>query len=63
VYDNVLEACLNVSRCKELTTWGFTDRYNWVPKSFPGYGRALPFDSSYHSKPAFNSLLARLGQP
>jgi GH35 family endo-1,4-beta-xylanase/uncharacterized protein YjdB len=62
VYYNILNACLNVSRCRELTTWGFSDRYNWVPKSFPGYGRALPFDSAYQPKPAFNSLLTRLGQ-
>lgn len=63
IYNNVLDACLKVTRCKELTTWGFTDRFSWVPASFPGYGRALPFDLNYQPKPAFNALLARLGIP
>lgn len=63
VYSAFLDACLKVARCKELTTWGVSDRFSWVPASFPGYGRALPFDSSYRAKPAFDSLLARLGRP
>jgi len=63
VYSDILNACLRVSRCTELTTWGFSDRYNWIPISFPGYGRALPFDVNYQPKPAFSSLLTRLGQP
>jgi endo-1,4-beta-xylanase len=62
IYSDILNACLKVSRCIELTTWGFSDRYNWVPKSFPGYGRALPFDSNYQPKPALNALLTGLGQ-
>ena len=62
-YNNVLDACLKVTRCKELTTWGFSDRFSWVPASFPGFGRALPFDLNYQPKPAFNALLARLGAP
>ena len=62
-YSAILDACLRQPRCKELTTWGFTDRYNWVPQQFPGYGRALPFDANYQPKPAFDSLLVRLGQP
>lgn len=63
VYRDMLSACLNVARCSELTTWGFSDKYSWVPSSFPGYGRALPFDANYQPKAAFDSLLARLGQP
>jgi endo-1,4-beta-xylanase len=63
VYRDILNACLNVSRCIELTTWGFSDRFNWVPTSFPGYGRALPFDSNYQPKAAVDSLLARLRRP
>ena len=62
-YRAVLDACLRIPRCIELTTWGFTDRYNWVPQQFPGYGRALPFSSTYQPKPAFDSLVIRLGQP
>ena len=62
-YRAVLDACLRVSRCGEFTTWGFSDRFSWVPQQFPGYGRALPFDSNYQPKPAFDSLLARLAAP
>jgi endo-1,4-beta-xylanase len=63
VYRDVLDACLRVSRCKELTTWGLTDKYSWIPAGRPGFGRGLPFDASYRPKPAFDSLLARLGRP
>jgi endo-1,4-beta-xylanase len=63
VYRNVLDACLRTPRCLEVTTWGFTDKYHWVPQQFPGYGRALPFDANYQPKPAFDSLIVRLGRP
>ncbi len=63
VYAAVLDACLRTPRCIELTTWGFTDKYHWVPQHFPGWGRALPFDANYQPKPAFDSLIVRLGQP
>jgi endo-1,4-beta-xylanase len=63
VYRDVLDACLRVSRCHEMTTWGMTDKYSWIPVTRPGYGRALPFDAAYQAKPAFDSLLARLGLP
>ena len=63
VYRDVLDACLSVSRCKELTTWGMTDKYSWIPGSRPGYGRGLPFDSNYQAKPAFDSLMARMARP
>lgn len=62
-YAAVLDACLRVPRCTELTTWGFTDRFNWVPQQFPGFGRAMPFDANYRPKPAFDSLRVRLGNP
>ena len=39
IYRDVLDGCLRVSRCKELTTWGFTDKYHWLPSSRPGFGR------------------------
>ena len=60
----MLNACLSVSpHCVAFTTWGFTDRHSWIPKFYPGYGRALPFDGSYQSKPAYTALLTRLQQP
>ncbi len=56
VYTNVLDACLAVTRCRTFVTWGFTDRYSWIPGELPGFGDALPFDRSYQPKPALTSL-------
>src|ERR687887_436764 len=46
-YTNVLNACLAVPRCNQITTWGFTDLHSWVPGTFNGQGAALPFDENY----------------
>jgi endo-1,4-beta-xylanase len=43
--------------------WGITDKYHWLPVWRPGFGRALPIDANYQPKPAFDSLLARMGRP
>jgi endo-1,4-beta-xylanase len=37
-------------------TWGFTDRYSWIPSFRPGYGAALPFDADYQAKPAYDAM-------
>jgi GH35 family endo-1,4-beta-xylanase len=63
IYRDVLDACLLLTRCTGFTTWGFTDRYSWIPSYFPGMGRGLPFDTNYQHKPAYDSLLARLREP
>lgn len=55
VYGQVLAECLDAS-CREVTTWGFTDRYTWID-DFLGPGRApLPFDRSYRPKSALNAI-------
>ncbi len=56
VYSDVLDACLAVSRCGTFVTWGFTDKYSWIPSELPGFGDALPFDANYATKPAFTAL-------
>lgn len=38
--------------CTAIVTWGFTDRYSWVPGFFEGYGAALPYDEDIQPKPA-----------
>jgi endo-1,4-beta-xylanase len=60
-YTNVVNACLAVPRCNQLTTWGFTDKFSWVPGTFSGQGAALPFDENYNPKPAYNAINAALG--
>jgi endo-1,4-beta-xylanase len=37
-YRDILRACLSVSNCKGFLTWGFTDKYSWIPGRFPGMG-------------------------
>ena len=56
VYADVVTACLHVRRCRGITTWGFTDRYSWIPGFFPGFGAALPFDESLQPKPAYSAI-------
>ncbi len=60
IYKDLLDACLSESACTLFQTWGFTDRYSWIPVAYPGYGWALPFDLRYRKKPAYNVLLKEL---
>ena len=60
VYRDVVRACLAVRRCRGITTWGFTDRYSWIPSFFPGFGAALPFDEALKPKPAYQSMVDAL---
>jgi hypothetical protein len=61
IYSNVLNACLQQPACKGLQTWGFTDKYSWIPGTFPGLGDALEFDANYAAKPAYFALQTGLG--
>jgi endo-1,4-beta-xylanase len=60
-YRTVVAACLAVSRCTSITTWGITDKFSWVPSTFSGQGAALLFDNNYARKPAYASTLSALG--
>jgi endo-1,4-beta-xylanase len=59
-YRDLMEVCLELPACKTFMTWGFTDRYSWIPGFTPGYGAALPFDEQYQPKPAYYALLSAL---
>jgi len=64
VYEAVLDVCLRLApRCTGFTTWGSTDRYSWIPKFYPGFGRALPFDGGFQPKALYDSLIARFTAP
>jgi endo-1,4-beta-xylanase len=60
-YTDVVNACRAVPRCNQITTWGFTDKFSWVPGTFSGQGAALEFDENYNPKPAYNAINAALG--
>jgi endo-1,4-beta-xylanase len=55
-YSDVINLCLTQPNCKALVMWGFTDKYSWIPGSFPGWGDALIYDAAYQPKPAYVSL-------
>ena len=59
-YREIIDFCLGQPHCKALLTWGFTDKYSWVPGFFSGQGDALIFDASYQPKPAHEALQAGL---
>ena len=44
-YTTVIQACLNVPRCVGVTIWDWTDKFSFVPSTFPGMGAACPWDA------------------
>ena len=59
VYRRVLAACRHAD-CVTFTTWGFTDKYSWVPAVIPGSGAALPWDERFRTKPAYEAIAGAL---
>ena len=56
IYEQVLGECLDAG-CRDITLWGFTDRYSWINSSYIGPGRQpLIFDGEYAPKPAYAAL-------
>jgi endo-1,4-beta-xylanase len=60
LYGELATICVQQPNCKVFQTWGFTDKYSWIPGFFPGFGWALPFDLNYQKKPAYTSILNAL---
>ena len=60
LYGELASICAQQPNCKVFQTWGFTDKYSWIPGFFAGYGWALPFDANYQKKPAYTSILNAL---
>jgi endo-1,4-beta-xylanase len=64
LYGKVTQICLQTPTCRVLQTWGFTDKYSWIPSYSKGnQGWALPFDADYKKKPAYDSILKSLQAP
>ncbi|MFZ5891634.1 MAG: endo-1,4-beta-xylanase [Myxococcota bacterium] len=63
IYHRVVAACMAVPRCRQITTWGFSDRYSWVDSTF-GADDPLIFDDNYARKPAYYGMVdAFVGLP
>ncbi|MFF4489835.1 endo-1,4-beta-xylanase [Streptomyces sp. NPDC001544] len=60
-FKSVVAACAAVTRCVNVTVWGFADSDSWVPGTFPGYGAATPYDENYSPKPAYHGIAEALG--
>ena len=56
LYGDALKACRVAPNCSTFVTWGFTDKYSWIPQFFPGMGSATVMDSAYIKKPAYDAL-------
>ena len=64
LYGKVTQICLQTPTCRVLQTWGFTDKYSWIPSYSKGKQVwALPFDAEYKKKPAYDSMLEALQAP
>ncbi len=64
IYRLIAAACFEQPRCTAFMTWGFTDKYTWIPQHTKGKQAApLLFDRAYAPKPAYwavrNSLASR----
>ncbi|KAI8971024.1 endo-1,4-beta xylanase [Trametes punicea] len=56
-YETVIAACNAVPKCVGVTVWDFTDKYSWIPSTFPGQGYACPWDANYVKKPAYEGII------
>nr|ADX07327.1 putative endo-1,4-beta-xylanase precursor [Flammulina velutipes] len=59
-YENVVAACMAVTRCIGITIWDWTDKYSWVPGVFEGEGAPLPWDENLVAKPAYDGIVNAL---
>lgn len=62
LYGELMTMCVKQPRCKVFQTWGFTDKYSWIPSTFPGQGWGLPWDNNYQKKPAYTAISTALSQ-
>jgi len=63
IYAFIAKACFEQPGCTAFQTWGFTDKYSWIPGYTKGKkGQALIFDREYATKPAYQAVLEALQQ-
>lgn len=58
VYHQMAAICASHPACTAFQTWGFTDKYSWIPGFTKGKkGAGLIFNAGYQPKPAFKAIL------
>ncbi|MEQ8974463.1 MAG: endo-1,4-beta-xylanase [Coleofasciculus sp. C1-SOL-03] len=57
VYQDMLGVCLKAPNCTAFVTWGFTDKFTWIPSFVGQPDLPLIFDKSYRPKPAYQALV------
>lgn len=55
-YRDATNACLGVTRCVGVTVWGWSDKYSWIPNTFPGEGSAHLTDNALVRKAAYTAM-------
>jgi len=57
-YRTIVTACLAVTSCEEVTTWGVSDRDTWLDALglLPTPTRPLLFDDAFAPKPAYDAV-------
>ncbi|KAJ9138322.1 Beta-xylanase [Coniochaeta hoffmannii] len=55
-YVAVIGSCLAVAKCVGIVVWEFTDKYSWIPDTFPGKGDACLWDANFTKKAAYTSV-------
>ena len=55
-YKSLMEIALRNDNVKTFVVWGFTDKYSWIPQTFPGTGRGLIYDNNFNPKPAYHGI-------
>jgi endo-1,4-beta-xylanase len=60
LYGEITQLCIQQPACKLIQTWGFTDKYSWIPQFYKGSGWALLWDENYHKKPAYQAVYKAL---
>ena len=55
-YSYMLQSCLLERSCISFAVWGFTDKYSWVPKTFPGEGSANLYTEQYEARAAYEAI-------
>jgi endo-1,4-beta-xylanase len=55
-YKSLMEICLRNSNVTTFMLWGFTDKYTWIPGTFPGTDNPLIYDKNFNPKPAYTAL-------